>query len=179
MRRNDRRMPELKTTFMRAACLTLAAGVFLAGCGVDTVADKEKAVLKEAQAAYQRKDYATAAKGFQILADRGNARAQFFLGEMYLSGNGAKQDYGQALKLERAAAEQGSAEAQYTLGGMYERGQGVRQDDMQALVWYSLSAASGDEQATRKKAALETAMAAGQREEARRQETEWIKTHRK
>lgn len=162
---------------LNAACL-VAAGC-LAACGGDTVADKEQTVLKEAQAAYYKKDYATALQGFQILADRGNARAEFFLAEMYLNGAGVKQDYAQALKLARAAAEQGSAEAQYTLGGMYERGQGVPQDAQQALMWYSLSAATGDEQATRKKATLETVLASGQVEEARRLEQEWIKAHKK
>jgi TPR repeat protein len=62
---------------------------------------------------------------------------------------------------------------------MYERGQGVPQDAMQALMWYSLSAATGDEQALRKKAALEPTLASGQVEEARRQEKEWISTHKK
>lgn len=157
----------------------VAAASIAAGCGGDTVADQEQAVLKEAQAAYYRKDFATAAQGFQILANRGNARAEFFLGEMYLNGTGVTQDYAQALKLERAAAEQGSEEAQYTLGGMYERGQGVPQDDVQAHVWYALSAATGDEQATRKKAALEIALSPSQLEAARQRETEWIKAHRK
>ncbi len=165
-----------KSIWMASA---LATTIWLLGCGSDKEADKEKMVLKEAQAAYYQKDYATAAKGFQILADRGNARAQFFLGEMYLSGNGVKQDYAQALNFAHAAAQQGSAEAQYTLGGMYERGQGVPQDNVQALMWYSLRASSGDEPAIRKKTALETTMAAAQIEEARRQETEWIKAHRK
>ena len=164
---------------MRFVLMVLAANLFLSACGGDTVADKEQAVLKESQAAYQRKDYATAAEGFKILADRGNARAQFYLAEMYLSGSGVKQDYAQALKLASAAAEQNSAEAQYTLGGMYERGQGVAPDAVQALVWYSLSASSGDEQAIRKKAGLEASLAAGQLEQARKQEAEWIKAHRK
>jgi len=155
------------------------AGILLSACTGNTDADKELAVLKEAQAAYYRKDYATAVQGFQILANRGNARAQFFLAEMHLSGNGVKQDDKQALKLARAAAEQGSAEAQYTLGGMYERGRGVPLDVVQAHVWYSLSASSGDEQAIRNKAALETSMAAAQLDEARRLETEWIKAHKK
>jgi len=165
--------------FTRVMTLVLTMFLFLSACGGSSEADKEKAVLKAAQAAYYQGDYATAANGFQILADRGNARAQFFLGEMYLNGNGMKRDYAQALKWARAAAEQGSAEAQYTLGGMYELAQGVPQDYVQAHVWYSLSASSGDEQAIRKRAALETTMAAEQMEEARRRETEWIKTHHK
>jgi uncharacterized protein len=165
--------------FIQVIGFMFAMSLFLSACGGDTEADKEKSVLKTAQAAYYQGDYATAAKGFQILADRGNARAQFFLGEMYLNGNGIKRDYAQALRWARAAAEQGSAEAQYTLGGMYELGQGVPQDYVQAHVWYGLSASSGDEQAIRKRAALETTMAAEQMEEARLREMEWIKAHQK
>lgn len=161
------------------AATVLAMAVLTSACGGNTDADKEQAVLKAAQAAYYRKDFATAASGFQILADRGNARAQFFLGEMYLHGTGVLQDDAHALKLELAAAEQGSEEAQYTLGGIYERGEGVGKDDVQAHVWYALSAASGDEQATRKKAMLETSMSSGQMEEAERREKEWIKAHGK
>lgn len=157
--------------------LSLAAG--LSACGGGPESGQEQSVLKAAEAAYYRQDFATAARGFQLVADRGNARGQFFLGELYLTGRGVKQDYAQALRLERAAAEQGSEEAQYTLGGMYERGEGVDKDPVQAHVWYSLSAATGDEQAIRKKAALETALSAGQLQEAQRQETEWIKAHRK
>lgn len=164
---------------IRMTSLALAMSLFLSSCSGDTEADKEKSALKAAQAAYYQKDYTTAAQGFQILADRGNARAQFFLGEMYLNGTGVKQDYAQALKWARAAAEQGSAEAQYTLGGMYELAQGVPKDDVQAHVWYALSASSGDEQAIRKKAALETTMSAEQMEEARRREMEWIRAHKK
>lgn len=157
----------------------LAAALLLSSCGGRTEADKEQAVLKEAQAAYSRKDYATAARGFQILADRGNARAQFFLGELYLKGDGVKQDEVRALQLERAAAERGSPEAQYTLGGMYERGQAVPRDVLQAHMWYGLAASTGDEQAIRKKTELETGMTPAQLDEARRQEKEWIKAHTK
>lgn len=164
---------------IRITTIVFATSLLLSSCSGDTAADKENSVLKTAQSAYYKKDYATAVQGFQILADRGNARAQFFLAEMYLSGSGVKQDYAQALKLARAAAEQGSTEAQYALGGMYELGQGVPLDYMQAHVWYSLSASTGDEQAIRKKAALETTMSADQMAEARRRETEWIKSHQK
>lgn len=157
--------------------ILLTSSIMVAGCGGNTTADKEQSVLKAAEAAYYRKDFATAARGFQILSDRGNARAKFFLGEMYLAGTGVKRDDAMALKLERAAAEKGSEGAQYTLGEMYERGQGVPKDVVQAHVWYALSAESGDEQATRKKAALETEMSASQTEEAQRQQKAWIKTH--
>jgi uncharacterized protein len=157
----------------------VSLALMVSACGGTPEAGQEESVLKAAEAAYYRQDFATAARGFQLVANRGNARGEFFLGELYLTGRGVRQDYAQALKLERAAAEQGSEEAQYTLGGMYESGQGVDKDPVQAHVWYSLSAASGDEQAIRKKAALETAMSAHQLQEAQQQETEWIKTHTK
>jgi len=163
---------------MRAAVMLLAIGL-LAACGGNAEADKEQSVLKAAQAAYYRKDYPTALQGFQILVDRNNARAQFFLGEMYLYGQGVEQDIDQALKLELAAADQGSTEAQFTLGGMYERGMGVPQDKVQAHVWYALSATTGDERALRKKAALETVLTPSQLEQARQLGREWIKSHKK
>lgn len=159
--------------------IALSLAALVSACGGSPESGQEQSVLKAAEAAYYSQDFATAARGFQLVADRGNARGQFFLGELYLTGRGVKQDYARALMLERAAAEQGSEEAQYTLGGMYERGEGVDKDPVQANVWYSLSAATGDEQAIRKKAALETAMSAGQLQEAKQRETEWIKAHHK
>jgi TPR repeat protein len=156
-------------------CLSLA----VPACGGSAASGPEESVLKAAEAAYYRQDFATAARGFELLANRGNARAEFFLGELYLSGRGVKQDDAMALKLERSAAEKGSEAAQYTLGGMYEAGQGVPKDVVQAHVWYSLSASTGDEQAIRKKAALETAMSASQLEESRQREQAWIKAHQK
>lgn len=150
----------------------------LSGCGGNTEADKEQAVLKAAQAAYLRKDYESARQGFQILADRNHARAQFFLGEMYLRGAGVPQDRARALQLETAAAEGGSTEAQFTLGEIYERGLGVPVDKVQAYVWYALSATTGDERALRRKAALETDLPSPQLAEARKRESAWLARHK-
>jgi hypothetical protein len=46
--------------------------------------------------AYTKKDYPTALKEFRLLANQGNADAQFFLGYMYATGKGVIQDYIQA-----------------------------------------------------------------------------------
>lgn len=165
---------------IRISSLVLTLSLFLSSCSGDPDADKEKSVLKAAQAAYYQKDYTTAAQGFQILADRGNARAEFFLGEMYLNGTGVERDYVQALKWERMAAEQGNTESQYTLGGMYELAQGVPQDVVQAHVWYTLSASSGDERAIRKRAELEVKnMTMPQIEQSKQMVLKWIAAHNK
>lgn len=168
-------MNRLARTFL----LAIACGL-LHGCSGNSSDDQTRAVLKDAQAAYARGDYATAAQGFRLLADQGNARAEFFLGGMYLSGSGVKQDFAQSLKLEQAAAEQGSAEAQYTLGQIYESGNPVvTRDKTQALFWYGLSASSGDEQAIRKKAGLEDSLSADQIENAHQLEKQWILSHKR
>lgn len=162
---------------VRIGCGVLVASLLLSACGGHTEQNETGAKLKAAQAEYYRGDFAAAASAFQAMAEQGNARAQFFLGEMYLNGRGVPQDYAQALKWERAAAEQKDSDAQYTLGGMYETGKGVPQDYVQAHVWYSLSSFSGDEQAIRRKAALEAKMSRDQLAASARQVQEWVKAH--
>ena len=103
--------------------------------------------LEDAGAAYQRGDYATAARIYQSLADQGDANAQNSLGVMYLRGQGAKQDYDQAMKLFRRAAALGSPAAQFNLGEMYFRARGVEQDLLAAAKWYSRAAEQGHAQA--------------------------------
>ena len=92
----------------------------------------------EADAAYQRGDYATAIREMRPLAEQGNARAQYGLGVMYDKGRGVPQDYAEALQWYRKAAEQGYALAQNNLGAMYEDGAGVPQDSVNANRWDDL-----------------------------------------
>jgi len=94
---------------------------------------------EDADAAYERGDYATAYRLFKPMAEQGHAEAQYNLGGMYAEGRGVPQDYGKAAKWFRKAAEQGHAEAQYNLGGMYFRGRGVPQDFVLAHMWFNLS----------------------------------------
>ncbi len=94
----------------------------------------------EAEAAYQRGDYATAIRELRPLAEQGDGDAQNNLGTMYDYGQGVPQDDAKAVKWYRKAAEQGNAGAQYNLGVMYGNGQGVPQDYAQAHMWYNLAA---------------------------------------
>jgi uncharacterized protein len=161
--------------FIRFIFVILAGGLLLSGCG--DRADRAK--LQAGETAYRQGDFKAALEVFQTLAEKGNPRAEFFLGEMYLSGSGLPQDYAQALKWANAAADKRSADAQYTLGVMYDSGRGVPQDYVQAHMWYSLSATSGDEQAIRKKAELEIKKMTGpQIERSKQLEFEWDAAHR-
>ncbi len=159
---------------VRSILALLAATLLLAACG-----SGEQAQLQAAEGVYRRGNFKAAAETFQALADKGNARAQFFLGEMYLSGSGLPRDYALALKWATAGAEQKNTDAQYTLGKIYESGLGVPQDYVQAHMWYSLSASSGDEQAIRKKAELELKKMSGdQIGRSKQLELAWIDAHR-
>ena len=77
------------------------------------------------------------------LAQKGNRKAQFMLGNMYYQAIGMKQDYSLALKWFKAAAFHGHIEAQYALGAMYYFGIGVERDYQLALKWFKESARKG------------------------------------
>jgi len=65
--------------------------------------------------AYKRQDYKTAYKLWLPLAEQGDAKAQYNLGQMYYDKKEVPQDYKEAVKWYRLAAEQGNAEAQINL----------------------------------------------------------------
>ena len=77
-------------------------------------------------------------------AKKGDADAQYKLGEMYYVGKDVQKDDAKAEKWYRNAAEQGDANAQYNLGLMYNSGEGVPRDNAEALKWYSKAAEQGD-----------------------------------
>jgi hypothetical protein len=86
------------------------------------------------------KDYATALRELQLLAQQGNAPAQYQLGVRYATGQGVVKDYAEAVRLYRQAAVQGYAPAQYHLGLLYAWGMGVTHDLAEARRWYAQAA---------------------------------------
>jgi TPR repeat protein len=81
------------------------------------------------------------------MAHRGNAYAQYELGEMYGHGDWrrtSKFACVEAAKWYRKAAEQGHARAQYEFGRMCAKGEGVGQSNREAVKWFRLAAEQGD-----------------------------------
>lgn len=78
------------------------------------------------------------------LAEKGDAKAQNALGEMYRNGKGVPKDPAQAVVWIRKAAEQGNRDAENSLSSMYFTGEGITKDVDQALVWLEKAAAQGD-----------------------------------
>lgn len=84
---------------------------------------------------YKEGDYATAIKIFRPLAEKGDAKAQNYMGHMFNRGEGTAQDPTQAIKWFRKSADQGNAIAQLNMGHMYFN-PGLHHDYKQALTWY-------------------------------------------
>jgi TPR repeat protein len=101
----------------------------------------------EAEAAFQKTDYAKALKLARPLAEAGDPRAEAVLGSAYYRGRGVPQNDSEAAKWFRLAADQGNAAARFTLGVMYGEGRGVPQDYAEAARWYRRAAEQGDAQA--------------------------------
>jgi TPR repeat protein len=92
-------------------------------------------------AAYHRQAYVKAANIFGPLADKGNAKAQTYLGFMYASGWGVPQDFETAARWHEEAAYRGDPLARYLLGLSYDKGQGVPQDYVTAYAWLAVAVA--------------------------------------
>lgn len=99
--------------------------------------------LEDAAAAKTRGDYPAALGILRPAADRGDARAQYKLGELYAD-PGPTQDLPQAATWFHKAADQGNVRAEVMIGGMYAMGGGVSPDGAQALYWFRKAADQGD-----------------------------------
>jgi uncharacterized protein len=132
------------------------------------MADREAAIH-----AYERRDFATALKEWQSLADKGDPEAEFRLGAMYEKGEGVKADPSQAAKWYRKSADQGYAKAQYALGKTYADGRGVLQDYIEAHKWLNLASSNGEPEAAKQRDDVANKMTPAQVAEAQRLAKEW------
>ncbi|MBL1140584.1 MAG: sel1 repeat family protein [Proteobacteria bacterium] len=90
---------------------------------------------------YLMGDYDKAFTTMQSLAETSDhGFAQYYLGMMYMKGQGVEQDYKLAGKWFRKASEKSIPQAQYKLGNLYYRGKGVPKDYEFAYVWFSVGA---------------------------------------
>lgn len=123
--------------------------------------------------ALERGDYANAARFLHPLAERGEARSQFWLGYFYRGGQGLPQNFSEALKWLQRAANQHEKNGQYLLGSMYFAGEGVTRDLVSAYMWFSLSASEGDDTAEKARDQIAPQMTPAQIAEAKKRASEW------
>ena len=87
--------------------------------------------------AYSRGEYKQAYDTMRPLAEiSDHGLAQYYLGMMYLHGNGVEQDYDEAAKWFRKSARQRIKQAQFRLAELYASGKGVPRDYEYAYAWY-------------------------------------------
>src|SRR5665213_1606188 len=85
-------------------------------------------------------DCVEAAKWFRMAAEKGHAKAQYWLGWLYHDGRGGiTQDWTEAAKWYREAASQGNADAQYALGIYF----GDIVNDTEKVEWLRKAAEQG------------------------------------
>jgi TPR repeat protein len=98
----------------------------------------------------------------EVLARKGDARAENELGTLYARGDGVPQDLHAAAHWFRAAALKGYAGAQYNLGQLYQLGLGLPANPIEAYKWYKLAARGGSESAAERIDELDKALSPAQ-----------------
>lgn len=102
-----------------------------------------RADVKAGVEAWQRSDFAGAVKEWRPLADKGDADAQFNMGQAYKLGRGVPKDLRIAQSWYEKAAAQGHAQAQSNLGLiLFQTG-----DRGKAMPWLKLASDKGDARA--------------------------------
>jgi TonB family protein len=135
------------------------------------IADRDAALH-----AYQRRDFITAFREWQVVAENGDPEAEFRLGVMYEHGEGMPAQAGEAAKWYRKAADQGYSQAQCALGKLYADGRGVLQDYIEAHKWLNLSSANGEAEAAKLRDKVADKMIPAQVADAQRLAREWRPT---
>lgn len=123
-----------------SALLALVLAATLAATAAPASAKTFEEQMREAAAAYERKDMATAVRIWKVWAAKNVAEAQTLLGAMYWSGEGVPRNHTEAARLYLAAAKQGYARAQNDIGFMLGFGEGIPpRDDVEAYKWIQLA----------------------------------------
>ena len=129
-----------RCTGIRAAVLSS----FLLSCPTAFVPAARADAFAAGSRAYAARNYVLAAQIFLPLAEQRDARAQTYLGVMYLRGQGVPQNFAVAAYWLQLASSAGLPTAQYFFGLMYDKGQGVAQDFVLAQAWLNLAVAHAE-----------------------------------
>ncbi|MCW8890147.1 MAG: hypothetical protein OQL20_05755 [Sedimenticola sp.] len=90
--------------------------------------------------AFEKKQWRDAYEYWVPEADKGDARAQYYLSVLFSKGLGVEKSEETALTFLTLAAEGGFAPAQYQLGNNYQHGELIEQDADRALYWWKKAA---------------------------------------
>lgn len=102
-------------------------------------AQTPKEIYQEGKALYEAKKYKEAFPKFLSAAEKGNKKAQYYLGRCYDKGRGVAEDNKAAFEWYQKSANQEFAKAQYRLGKCYLKGKVVAKDEKKAAELFLLA----------------------------------------
>lgn len=141
----------LKNTFFIAAALLLAGGAYTVGSQARLdAADNTQFKLSVAEKALAAGDGRLALSLFTPLAKAGNAKADYWMADLYAHGLGTPKDEARAIGYLKQAAAKGLVPAEAKLGRLYAAGDQTVQDFSQAKIWLAKAALRGDAAAERR-----------------------------
>lgn len=126
------------------AILIAAGGYFLGSYFEQQQSADPKARLEAAIADFRNGYDQQALQLLKPLADDGNAKAQYWLADMYEGDFGQDRDMKTAVGLLEKSATQGFLPAEARLGDLYLNGDEILQDFVKAHEWLEKAALAGD-----------------------------------
>ncbi len=93
-------------------------------------------------------------------AEGGDIDAQFYMANLYDTGDGVEQSYEKAAYWYMKAAKQGDRDAQFAIATLYHDGDGLEQNPVEAYAWYAAAIAQIDEEAQEMQGELLTVLSA-------------------
>ena len=137
-------MPVIALPFARRAGFALALLLLMAPSSGSFAAEESlEADLARGVEAFRDRDYGSALRWLEPVANAGEAQAQFILGFMHQNGRGVPADAEKGAALLRQSVEQGYTYAQFSLASSYRFGIGVEQDLLDAHRWLLLAERNG------------------------------------
>ncbi len=112
----------------------ILAILFAAILAVPAQADTDRGT-----AAYLAGNFDAAQREFHASAKKGDARAQYSLGLLYLRGQGVIRNPLVGIQWLRRAANAGDGEARMVLGDIYRRDQPLTKDYVKSYMWLTLA----------------------------------------
>ncbi len=108
--------------------LRVALTSMAAMAAIVTLSGAAHADFQTGWTAYQEGNFTKALSAWRPMAEAGDARSQFNIGNMYDRGRGVAADRGLAITWWRKAADRGYARAQYNLANSLIAGDGVTRE---------------------------------------------------
>lgn len=109
----------------------------------ETTRQRADSLYQQGLVKYNAENYFSAFKLLLEAASLGDARAQYYLGKMYVEGIGVGRDETEAFKWAEKSANQEDPMGQNLLGTLYEEGTGTTKDESRAFAMFGKSAEGG------------------------------------